>query len=253
MKKEQIIQKVEDGIRRCYHIAQSVYPRVVSWDEINTPEVAEICKGRGFIWSGFFITKKEFDQIVKDLSKGTRYSWRWPRRTEMGKDGKIVPDPEWNEYQAAYEIKSQELADKKISRKEFNEWLNEMGEKYHMQRRNYDRETIEFNIWNVAPTTIAHQYIEIELAYKELELGQSPEVAAKMAVPVVNDIMVEKEYESRLAMADKYESSEEFRKTFLDKEEIRKSLESDYENRINVVSKTVEMLKEVWDKVLSKK
>lgn len=253
MKKEQIIQKVEDGIRRCYHIAQSVYPRVVSWDEINTPEVAEICKGRGFIWSGFFITKNEFDQIVKDVSKGTRYSWRWPRRTKIGKDGKIVPDPEWDEYQAAYEIKSQELADKKISRKEFNAWLNEMGVKYHMQHRNYDREAIEFNIWNVAPSTIVHQYLEIELAYHELELGQTPEEAAKMAVPAVSDKMVEKEYESRLAMTYEYYSSEEFKKTFLDKEEIRKALESSYKCRVEQVAKTVEMLKDVWDKILSKK
>jgi len=253
MNNKQIANKVNEGIRRCYSIAQSVYPRKVSWDEINTPEVAEICIDRGPIWSGFFITKKEFDQIVKDLTKGTRYSWRWPRRTEMGEDGKIVPDPEWDEYQAAYEIKCQELADKKISRKEFNAWLNEMGEKYHMQRRNYDREKIEFNIWNVAPSTVAHQFLEIDLAYKELELGRTPEEAAKMAIPAVNDKMVEKEYESRVSIADKYDSTEEFRKTFLDKKEIRKALESSYNHRVEQVARTVEMLKEVWDKIFSKR
>lgn len=253
MKKDKIIEKINDGIRRCYHIAQSVYPRVVSWDELNTKEVADLCKSKGFIWSGFYISKEEYDQIIKDLTKGTRYSWRWPRRTEIGKNGKIIPDQEWEEYKAAYDMKQKELEDKKITRKEFNAWQNEMGEKYHMQRRNYDREQIDFNIWNVAPSTQAIQYKEIENAYKEYVSGVDSETAAKNAVPFVTDEMVNKEVEHRQELLKKNcDCSDDFIQEFLDKEEIRKSLESTYENRISVVKDTIEMLKNVWDEVLSK-
>lgn len=251
--KDKISEKILIGLRRCYAQAQSVYPRTPSWDEINTSEVAAICKKyRASFWTGFFLPKHEYDQIVKDLTKGSRWSWRWPRRTEIDKNGGIVPDPEWDEYQAAHEVKLQELKDKKITRKEYNAWLNEMGEKYHMQRRNYDREKVDFNIWNYSPNNNVENWLEIDLAYKELELGQSPEVASKMAIPAVSDKMVEKEYESRLAAAEKYNSPEDFRKTFLNKEEIRESLEASYKNRIDVVSETVKMLKELWDEIFSK-
>ena len=251
--KDKITEKIEKGLRAAYEQASSVYPRTVTWDEINTPEVAAICKKhKASFWAGFFLPKEKYNQIVKDLTKGSRWSWRWPRRTEIDKNGRIVPDPEWDEYQAAHEVKLQELKDKKITRKEYNAWLNEMGEKYHMQRRNYDREKVDFNIWNYAPNSNAEEWHQIDCAYKEVVLGHTPEEAAKAAVPIVTDDSVEKEYESRLAVAEKYNSPEDFRKTFLDKKEIRESLEASYKNRINVISETVKLLKKLWDEIFSK-
>lgn len=253
MDRKRLIQKIEEGIRRTYDEAQSIFPRKVTWDEVNTQEVADLCKSRGFIWTGFYLPKTQFDQIVKDLSKGTRYSWRWPRRSEISKDGKAVPDPEWDEYHAAYEAKTKELEEKKITLKEFNSWQNEMGKKYGMQRRNYDRESIDFNIWNVAPNTNEKEWVEVKTAYDAYISGDSPEDAAKKAVHCVTQEAVDKEYESRKASAEKYDSPEDFRKSFLDKEAIKNDLEGSYERRVNTLVETIQLLKDAWDQIFSKK
>ena len=58
--KDKISEKILIGLRRCYDQAQSVYPRTPSWDEINTSEVATICKKyRASFWTGFFLPKHE--------------------------------------------------------------------------------------------------------------------------------------------------------------------------------------------------
>lgn len=251
MKDKDIENKIIEGLRQEYDEAQSVFPRKVSWDELNNSEVAKM-SNNVTLWSGFYLPKSRHDEIVKSLTKNTRWSWRWPRKSKIGEDGNLVSDPEWDEYQAAYEAKCKELESKQITRKEFNVWQNSMGEKYHMQRRNYDREKIDFNIWNYSPNSNFERYNEIKRAYDLVSSGWTAQAAAVNAVDEVTDETIEKEYNSRKELANKYEADKEFVSNFLDKDVIKEALESQRESRIETVERIVEALYRVWNEVLNK-
>lgn len=252
MRKDKIKDKVEEGLRRVFDEAESVFPVKLSWADINTKEVSQAAKGE-FIWTAFYISKKRFDEIINEITKGTRWSWRWPRRSQIDKNGGLVPDPEWDEYQAAYEAKAKELEDKKITRKEFNAWQNEMGKKYGMQRRNYDKEAIEFNIWNVSPSIDKCAFDALRFAFSQVLDGKPVEEAIVGVIPMVDDDEVQREYNVRAELITEFDNDEEFENTFLDKNAIRESLESTYEVKMKNLKSNVEMCKRLWDNIFSKK
>lgn len=255
MKERIIVDRINKGIRQAYDEAQCIFPRKITWDEINTKDVAKCIETNPgvSIWNAFYLPKERLEEITKECTKGTRYTWRWPRRSEIGKDGSLVPDPEWDEYKEALEAKSKELVEKKISRKEFNVWQAEMAKKYKMQRRSYDKEKIEFNIWNIAPDNREDWFLELKKAYELYSEGISSKEAAERSVKMFTEEDVNKEYNKRIEMLPDYENDTDWEETFLSKEIIRNNLEGSYNSRIDSVTRSIEIFKKIWDEVLSKK
>lgn len=166
MNKEQIIKRIDTALTKMYDMARSAFPRKFSWVEAQkTAARMPDVKNRQFPYYAFFLPKEIQEYIVKEATRYTRHSWRWPRRTEMDGNGHIIPDPEWDEHIAAREEMAKKVDSKEITRAEFSRWMDAEAKKYGMIRRNYNGEQIRFNVMNFAPTTNEYDFYEVRTLF----------------------------------------------------------------------------------------
>lgn len=139
----------------------------------------------------FYLPMDDYEEIIRKHCKGLRWSWRWPRRTMLDDDGKIIEDKEWEEYYAEYKKMQAKLENKEIKLKEFNAWNNEMGKKYGMTRRCYDAEVISFNAMNYSPNSNEDKFNEISRIIDGIEGMNAEEATAYMKAYGANEHIME--------------------------------------------------------------
>lgn len=252
MTRDEKVKRIKDALTEMYNRAESAFPRTFGWDEINSiMQKVDNYKKKQFPYMAFYLAEKDQDKIKKEACKYTRYSWRWPRRTQIDEEtGKIVPDPEWDEHYAERQLKWKALSEKKITQKEYNQWMNEQAEKYHMIHRNYDAEDIRFNIDNYAPSINKNGVDELRTLFEKsfdsyaharmyMDVITEVNFCTLSDLPKITDADVEAKIAENKALIEKYEAADlDFAKKMLDPNEVRISLEDarvrhcDYLNRI---------------------
>lgn len=251
MEKKQIIKRIDTALTKMYDMARSAFPRRFSWDEAQKTAVRILDrKHRQFPYYAFFLPEDLQNNVLKEATRYTRHSWRWPRRTEMDENGDIVPDPEWDEHIAARGEMVGKVDSKEITRAEFNKWMDAEAKKYGMIRRNYDGEQIRFNIMNFAPTADEHSFDELRTLFpnayekwnsKENRGKESIEFVCPDDFPEITDEDVDKkiaENKKFLGLNEWTDNKSDYASAITNPEYVRKMLEdhrvrhADYLNRI---------------------
>lgn len=230
-------------------MARSAFPRKFSWEEVQKT-VARISstRDRQIPYYAFFLPEKIQDNVVKEATRYTRHSWRWPRRTEMDGNGHIIPDPEWDEHIAAREEMAKKVDSKEITRAEFSRWMDAEAKKYGMIRRNYNGEQIRFNVLNFAPTTNEYEFYELRTLFPDAyEKWNSHENRGKESIrfvspddlPEVTDEDVDKKIaENRELLGPDFPQDNDYFSAVTDPKYVKNMLEdrrvhhADYLNRI---------------------
>lgn len=243
------INKIQEALEMLYAEANTVFPRPIQWKELNTKEVADCMQGSPSLWSAFYVPKERFDKVINSLTRGCRYSWRWPRKTQIdGTTGEIIPDPEWDEYIGEYDIMAAKLEKKVITRKEFNKWQAEAAKKYGMQKRNYDRESISFNVWNFGPSCDEDSFLKLKRAYQlHVVNGMPLEEAADKAF---KKRTFEEEYDLRNQIAANWENKDT---EYLDRDNIMSEVNRYNEDHKQRMMELINQLKSVWEVVSKNK
>lgn len=251
MDKKQIIKRIDTALAKMYNMAHSAFPRKFSWDEVQkTAARIPDTKNVHFPYYAFFLSEDIQKNVVKEATRYTRHSWRWPRRTEMDENGNLIPDPEWDEHIAAREEMAKKVDSKEITRAEFNRWMDAEAKKYGMIRRNYNGEQISFNIMNFAPTSNEDSFDELRTLFPHAyEKWNSHENRGKENVkfvcpddfPEVTDEDVDKkiaENKEFLGLNELSDNKSDYASAITNPDYVRKWLEerkvrhADYMNRI---------------------
>jgi len=159
MTRDKLDRKILDALNTMYSESENVFgfKGGFTFEDINAicksmVENGVIISEKVRVFPMFYLPLERQDEIVKNAIKGLRSFWVWPRKTEIGKDGKIVPDPEWDEYVKFKSSIDKKLNAKDITKKEYNHEIDEAAKKYGMIKRSWDAEYVAFNIWNMSPT-----------------------------------------------------------------------------------------------------
>lgn len=152
MNDKELSKRINGAIEELYMKAESAFPDMVkpliTWENLVT--VAQL-NDKVLPFMAFYLDQNEQEKIVGKYCKNLRWTWRWPRRTEMDDNGKLIPDREWDTHYADREKMWERLEKKEITLKQFNAWMAEEAKKYGMQHRCYDAEKIRFNVYDIAP------------------------------------------------------------------------------------------------------
>lgn len=185
MERKKIIKRIKDCLNEMYTESNNVYgiDRHFTFDEINEAckqimNEENIEKINAFVFSYFYLPRERHDELLKQAKKGIRYYWTWPRRTKVDENGKPVQDEEWEEYHPLLKEMFIKLDRKEITRKEFNQWENEMAKKYNMVKRSMDAETVTFNVCDMSPTSSEENFKELKKIINDIKDMTEDEVAA---------------------------------------------------------------------------
>lgn len=251
MNRKERDRRIIEALRDVYNEAESAFPRKFSFDEIE-----EVMKSidlpqreKRFPWWAFSLSDKRQKEIIKKYTKYTRWSWRWPRKSQIGKDGKLIPDPEWDKHSEDYSEMALKLDRKEITLKEFNAWMKEEAKKYGMIPRNYDAEAISFNVYNYGPNTADAKFFSykkfFESAWEKWSRDNTvTEFITSDDIPEVTDEDVESAIEKnqscinhvRKVMGDKHQIDGELVDKYTDPAKVRSDLESGRTRSINQIN-----------------
>ena len=106
----------------------------------------------------FYLDKKTQDEIIEKATKGCYYCWVWPKKIPIG------GDPKFNKY-------LRDIEDYEREKKSLTPWFRkkrkkEIAEKYNLQWRSRQAESLRFEIWNTSPNCSRDSYKQYKDAYK---------------------------------------------------------------------------------------
>ena len=148
-----------------YAKAQCALPEKLSWKEIT-----EVCRlytkdhynKLQVPFRAYHIGEEEYHNILNRMTKGLHSIWHWARKAQIGEDGKLAPDPEYDEYKKGMDEMRRKKLRGEITYNDLRKWQKEQSEKYKglLVKRCYDREDISFWVANYAPSSGEMKHIE---------------------------------------------------------------------------------------------
>lgn len=164
MKKNKLVERFEDAILEAYNNASNIFGITMHFYSYDDLVDCCMCKEdhssqRVIPYMAFLLSKETLDEITKAAVKGCHYSWVWPRKINIGGDTKF------NKY-----IKDLDKYEKEKS--SLTPWFRkkrklELAEKYDLQWRSREAESLSFEIYNVAPTLSEKYFNEMKRQYKD--------------------------------------------------------------------------------------
>ena len=188
-------------LNELYSVSECINGKKYSFDQLfeYAPYMKEEDNKKTLPVGAFYIDNETYDKIIAKHSKGLRYYWRFPYRSEIYPKGeeweelksKYQNNPEDKEIAKKYEdtieyMRRDELwhnyysrlceinkkrENKEISGPEAKKMRDALAKEFKCQHRSYERESISFACAFYGPTLSREYYDKVKMYYE----GKTPE------------------------------------------------------------------------------